>query len=234
MGYFLATSAFRTNDFDGVVAAVAAYCAKHDAAVKPFTGSEPSPSTDAQFYAPEKGWTTCLWPNYFNIHDFALCSAVAEEMDIDVSTVHVYDGDFWEHLFVKGKDKIHFFCSFPTYFAPEETESVDQSVPREPSALCSHLGIPEDSIARYLRVLPLSEQEAAPPRQGLFSFFRRKPSSAPTEDLKAYPDDEFEIEDFWVFTDFWRKLGITYPDQVHSYKSVLRLDGKFMDKLPSI
>jgi hypothetical protein len=31
-------------------------------------------------------------------------------------------------------------------------------------------------------------------------------------DEKAFPDDEFSLDDHWVRTDFMRRLGITYPD----------------------
>jgi hypothetical protein len=28
----------------------------------------------------------------------------------------------------------------------------------------------------------------------------------------AFPADEFELDDVWVFVDFWKRLGISYPD----------------------
>jgi hypothetical protein len=31
---------------------------------------------------------------------------------------------------------------------------------------------------------------------------------------KAFADDEFELSNFWVFTDFWRRVGISYPADV--------------------
>ena len=38
---------------------------------------------------------------------------------------------------------------------------------------------------------------------------------------KAYNDDEYELEDFWVFVDFWRKLGIRTASAFKSVHLVL-------------
>lgn len=34
----------------------------------------------------------------------------------------------------------------------------------------------------------------------------------PSYSGKVWPDDEYPLWDVWVFTDLWRRLGITYPE----------------------
>jgi hypothetical protein len=31
---------------------------------------------------------------------------------------------------------------------------------------------------------------------------------------KAHPDDRYDLCDCWVFVDFWRRVGITYPNGI--------------------
>jgi len=66
--------------------------------------------------APANGWTVVLWPAYFNPHDFALARSVASSSGWVIRTVHVYDGDCWEHLSTPGSTELHSYCSRPTYW----------------------------------------------------------------------------------------------------------------------
>ena len=80
-----------------------------------------------------------------------------------------------------------------------------------PGPLCAELGVPERQVSRYLvDVEALSDVHA-----------------------RAYDADEFELGDFWVFTDFWRALGITYPDPPSGSEFVVRLSRRFSRRLPS-
>lgn len=49
---------------------------------------------------------------------------------------------------------------------------------------------------------------------------------------RAFPDDEFTLDDFWVFTDFWRRLGVPYPDDVGAYELAIQFADDFGDRLP--
>jgi hypothetical protein len=49
---------------------------------------------------------------------------------------------------------------------------------------------------------------------------------------RAFPDDEFELDDAWVFVDFWRRLGPRYPDETTSHARALRLAPDWAGKLP--
>lgn len=182
-----------------------------------------------------------LWPAYFNVYDFALCRDLAARLRYVVSTVHVYDGDYWEHLFLDGTNEIHKFSSYPTYFAKTaaEAEQFAAEWRGDPKALASLLQIPCERISGYLAHLPLEPAPADQPvpqpaeRSWLQKLLGSRPATTPPQRpvRKAYPTDEFGIEDFWVFIDFWRQLGITYPDPVdQGIHSILRFDD--IHKLP--
>jgi len=52
---------------------------------------------------------------------------------------------------------------------------------------------------------------------------------------KAYDADHLDLEDFWVFTDFWAKLGIVYPDPCdQGIACLLRFEPNWWQKLPSM
>lgn len=239
MGDFLAVSAFRMEDCDALCQGIASYCNQYQVKCDVCPGDgQPDEQTDAVVYAPVDGWVRVLWPAYFNIHDFTLCSALASKLRIMVSTVHVYDGDYWEHLFLNGNDEVHRFSSYPTYFAtsPEEAEKLRAEWRGDPEALASLFGVPIESISGYLVHLPLEPPSVEPTRQSPIRRWLQKlfggPTSAPRPVQKAYPGDHHDIEDFWVFTDFWRRVGIVYPDPIDKgIHCVLRLD-EFI-KLPT-
>lgn len=237
MGHFLAVSAFQTNAPDFVQRGIVEYCRLHAVVCEPRV---PEPASDerrdACMYTPENGWTRVMWPAFFNIYDFELCRALASKLGLLASTVHVYDDDYWEHLFVRGSEEIHKFWSWPTYFAddPTEAEALRAEWRGDPEALAALLAIPRERIAGYMVHLPL-EAEPAPAtnRSWLQRLFGGRSTVPPaTASRKAYTTDQFAIDDFWVFTDFWRQLGIIYPDPVdEGVHSILRFDD--ITKLPT-
>jgi hypothetical protein len=154
-----------------------------------------------------------LWPRYFNIHDFPLARAVASARSWLVSTVHVYDGDYWEHLCCSGGAELHAFGSRPRYWqddAPADYQRM-MAYATEPSRLAAALGVSPQVIQPYLvDVDALSDPEA-----------------------KALPDDEATLGDIWVFVDFWRRLGIVFPTPPQNRAAVLRVGLNVAKKLPA-
>lgn len=240
MGDFLAVSAFRTQDAEVLVQAIMTYCESHGVACKRREdATQWQEKTNVLLYAPENGWIRVLWPMYFNVHDFPLCQTLSSEKGLVVSTVHVYDGDFWEHLFLNNGAVLHKFSSWPDYFAetPEDAARAKAEWKGDPSALSAFLGIPADTLAAYLVHLPITPPpgQTSPPKKSVFSWLRRtnEPAVAASAS-KAYIDDEFDLDNFWVFTDFWRRLGIKYPDPPNrGIQQVLELDKRFGRKLPA-
>ena len=213
MGHFLAVTAIRTEDVSSVSQAISQLMQSFEVKHELLDGSTAAQDeTDALIFTPINGWTVVLWPNYFNVHDFPLVKKLSHNHDWLISAVHVYDGDYWEHLAVQASSELHSFCSRPSYWSdePSELERVAAFSP-SPEILSSAIGISTSAISPYLVDV-----------DGL------------TDDsVKAHNDDEFEIADFWVFTDFWRHLGITYPDPPSNPARVVRLSKWFSKRLPS-
>ena len=233
MGYFLAVSAFQDSTVEKLAQAIQQYAAEFGVACQIFDPpqNESSPKTDTTVFSPTNGWTIVLWPEYFNIHDFPICEVLSDRLSTLVSTIHVYDGDYWAHgLFEKGQ-LIDQFCSQPGYFA-ENLEIAEQMKARwqgNPEAVASRFKVPVDVVRGYLVHFSPSEENVPQPRSLLSFLKRRKPR---VSDHKVKPDDEFELDNFWVFTDFWKRLGIHYPDDMTGWARLLRLASDFTNHLP--
>jgi len=225
LGYFLAVTAFQTDSVETVTEAISKYVKNRDVSIEVLkNAADIDEATDATVYLPQNGWCIVLWPSYFNIHDFAFVREVSgielaagssaalslSQSFSTISTIHVYDGDFWEHLFCANKEELHLFCSVPDYWGDEESEGAQQEYKIDPEKMCKHLNVDPGAIKPYLVNAGQLEGEE-----------------------KAFEQDEFELGDFWVFTDFWRRLGITYPDPPdENVAAVLRLASDFSSKLP--
>lgn len=216
MGSFFAVSAVKTKDPHAVKDFVQKYCDKYKVptSLKDLK-EEMNIKTDATLYDYGKGWVYILWPSYFNIHDVALAKDMSSEIGVLVSTINVYDGDFWcHHLFEAG---VHLdkFCSVPDYFSEseEEAKSDKEKWNSNPSTVADKFNVPTDSISKYLVHIDYEDD---------------------TDEEFAYKGDEFELYDLWVFTDFWEKLGLTYPEDEKKIVYVLSLDEGFMGLLPTL
>ena len=214
MGYFLAVTGFRTESVADVARVITEHMKSHGVPCESVpVASPPNHERDAQIYAPVTGWTIVLWPEYFNIHDFPLVRTLAAAQGWLASTVHVYDDEYWEHLCCSGDTELHAFCSRPRFWEQESPDDFQRmsAYDTESSRLASALGISPQVIQPYIvDVDSLANPEA-----------------------KAHPDDQFALGDFWVFTDFWRRLGIAYPTPPQNLAAVLRLGLNVAKKLPA-
>jgi hypothetical protein len=210
MGDFLAATAIRGASVAEVVQAISQYLPAHDVKFDLLTDVTSPSATDARVFAPENGWTVVLWPAYFNVHDFPLAQQLARDRGWLISSIHVCDGDYWEHLAVDGPSEVHSFCSRPHYWDDASGESACTAHHPEPDRLAALMGIEKPILDAYL----IDADEL------------------PEEDAKAHADDQFELADFWVFTDFWRRLGIVYPDPPENPETTIRLSKWFSQRLP--
>lgn len=208
MGMFLAITAIHESDRLRIFSSVESYFEKAGVPIASVTnGVKVEERTDALVFDQTPGWTVILWPPYFNIHDFPLAKSVAADLGTMVSSLHIYDGDYWEHLFQNGQESLHYFSSRPGYWTEEGQES--PAYEPNPERMCRALSIEPQSVEGYL-----VDVDSVDPG------------------TLAYEGDQFEIDDIWVMADFWNKLGIVYPE-VEDYREVWRLDQSFSTRLPS-
>lgn len=229
MGYFLAVSAFRHSSTDQIGLSIVDFAREHgvECEVLDRTQRSYNEGTDVTVFKSVKGWVTVLWPEYFNIHDFPVCQALSKINSTLVSTIHVYDSAYWAHgLFDRGV-LLDRFSSLPDYFSHTDTEASRQKEEWRGNAqlIASTFDVEAETVEGYLVHLPNPE----PPRS---SWFRRRPPVPPTPTGTVHADDEFDISDFWVFTDFWRRLGIKYPDDLDDWASRIRFLTPVAERLP--
>jgi hypothetical protein len=186
MGGFMALTAVSVTDTVAVAAVIGRYASEHHVPTE-ILGPEIVDQPDVATVSPSQGgWTVIAWPTYFS----GLAEA-AEWLSSDLSTVAssmtFYDGDFWQHIAYRYGVERDRFTSMPGYFAedPDEIDALRREWAGNAEVLEELFGRPAASIAPYLT----------------------EPATR-----RAFPDDEFELDDPWVFVDFWRRLGITYPD----------------------
>ena len=129
MGNFLAVTAFKVDSVPHVSSAITNFMASHGVQCQLLPASSPADERqDVQLYAPLGGWTVALWPAYFSMHDFPLARALASADNWLLSTVHVYDDEYWEHLSCSGITELHAFCSRPHFWENESPEDFQRIV----------------------------------------------------------------------------------------------------------
>jgi hypothetical protein len=212
MGHFFAASAFKDAPVADLANSITRYITSHGVDVSPPGGRPAKESTDVLLYEPREAWTAVIWPVYFNIHDVPACLAVSKALDSLAATVNVYDGDFWSFEFFAAGVLIDKAAPRADYFAEDDDSaaSLRQLWRGNPEAVAAAFQCPADSIRPYYSYLG--------------------PEDAPG---KAFADDAYSLEDFWVFVDLWKRLGITYPADPESFVTSLRLATTFAKKLPT-
>lgn len=244
MGTFLAAAAVRDRSLDEVAEAICAYAEAHRTGceslevIHPEPVEEPPPPRwpllqrlfaafkeeekpparpvqgqyDAVVFEPENGWTVILWPPFFSGKDVQAARWLSRKLGTVVSAVHVTNGDFWTHFLFDAGKEVDRFASIPDYFAesPQAGATMQRKYAGDPKAVAERVGVAPEVVARYYVHLP---------REG----------GARREKIAG---DEFALDDAWVFTDFWRALGIRYPADVQSFERQLAFAHDFDDKLP--
>jgi hypothetical protein len=230
MGHFLAVTAVHNAEPVGVAKAVEEYVSAYAVRTQRPTlpdGAWPDERRDTLVFPADNNWVAILWPAYFNIHDFPAALWLSQHQSTLVSTVNVYHDECWSHGLFENGLELDRFCSIPD-LGIEDQPSASQERERckgDPSILAEKFGVPEECLAPYLVYMGYEEPAGVISR--VFSRFRKRPAG------KVHPSDEFELKNFWVFTDFWRHAGIAYPDPA-DYSIIIRLSKDFSNKLPMI
>lgn len=167
--------------------------------------------SDVVIFAPRNGWTVLFWPPLFARHDIPASRHLSRQLETIVSAVHTYEGDYWVHvLFDKGKE-VDRFASRPDFAAPTPGAAarLKKKWRGDAQVLARLLGANAEEVSRY--------------------YVHLGPEGLATR----FPEDQFRLDDPWVFTDFWRHLGIPYPEDTLRFERQLALGLDFPDKLPA-
>ena len=183
--------AFRHDDAGEVARQVVAYAAERgvEARVAAADGGELADQADV--YEPLDGWTVVMWPDTSAEAAVELARAISHRLGIVASCVSAYDDDFWSHLVFDAGQERDRFTSRPDYF--EEESGTGHRWLSDPGTVAGLFGVDAAEISEYLAPITEEDLEA-------------------DDERRAHPDDEYALTDSWVFVDFWRRLGIVYPD----------------------
>jgi hypothetical protein len=206
VGLFLATTAVRDTPIDALRDAIADWTAAAGESAEP-TEEPHADDRDIAIATPAGGWTVVVWPTYFN--DVPAARDLSAALGTLVSSVHVYDGDFWVHTLCRGGELLDRFASVPDYFEEDE-EAMRRTFAGSAEAIGAAVGVEPDKLAPYLVHLGVDDEPG-----------------------KVRPEDEAELWDVWVFADFWRRLGIEYPARPDEAAVRLRMPDGWFDRLAS-
>jgi hypothetical protein len=222
VGTFVNASAFQTTNVQAVRAAVASFFAEHSWPAELVEPGAPTSADDVALYEPANGWTVVLWPQYFI--EIAAAEHISRRLATVASTVGIHDGDYWRHVLLRDGVVLDRFASMPGYFTddPAESERLSMKYRGNAETVAHAVGCGVEQVAAYLVHVDLDEVgdddegfEVTEPELG-----------------KAFPDDQFERDDPWVFVDFWRRLGPLYPQDVTSSVARIRPRSGWMNRLP--
>jgi hypothetical protein len=209
LGAFVHATAFRTADVAALSAAICRYAQAHAVATTEIPVSDEFGSNTLIFQAHE-GWSVVFWPDFFLGHDVAAARALTAELNTLASVVFVEDGRYWAHVLVEKGEVVDRFCPHPA-----RVEALAPAAEwRGNAALVAHkFGVQAADIAPYLRDLDAAAEAAKPPKPGFFARFFA-PEPPPFAAGPAFPDDEYDLDDYDVFVDFWRRAGIHWPAEM--------------------
>jgi hypothetical protein len=182
--------AFRHDDAGEVARLVVAYAAERGVEAHVGSANGGKITDQADVYEPLDGWTVVVWPSTSAEAAAEMAQAVSGRLNTVASCVSAYEDDFWSHLiFDAGRERDR-FTSRPDYF--EEESGTEHRWISDTATVAGVFGVDAGEITDYLT--PLTEDDSD------------------DDDRRAHPDDEYALTDSWVFVDFWRRVGITYPD----------------------
>lgn len=154
MGTFLAVSAFRDVPADDVADEITAWFEGHFVVCTDTPRVEKlDPAVTVQIFVPHEGWTSVLWPAYFNIHDIAAAKHLSGSMSAVACTVSVYDSDAWQQVVFDAGRPVDRFATNPASLATDSEPLRDVALRwrGDPRAVAAVLGANEREIARQYR-----------------------------------------------------------------------------------
>ncbi len=211
MGAFVSTTAFRTDDAAAVSAAIARHVQAKGVACESVDVSDEFAS-NTLIFQPQNGWVVVFWPEQFVGLDVAAVEAVTQDLRLVASVVFVEDGRYWAHVLVENGAVVDQFSSRPARMTATVADAVGLSEAwrGDAAVLARKFAVSEAAIAPYLRNLDAEEAAAKPAKPSFFARFFA-PEPAPFAAGPAFADDEYDLDDYDVFVDFWRHAGIHWP-----------------------
>ena len=207
MGEFVFVSAFRGADSSRTATALELFCARHGVRTVDQPLRAPTVLSSAARVRVWGGgdWTVVDWPMTFP-HTVAALE-MSETLACIAVAADIYEGAFWRQTVVQRGTVVDRFCSELNYFGREERQRLGGRWDGNSGVVADMLGLDPKVVQHYYR---------QPTR------FRQR---------KGLQGDTFNAVDPWIFTDLWRRIGISYPSGPPDL--VLELPRDFANDLPT-
>lgn len=232
MGETIAVSAVRNRSVDEVVQGICTLADRFGIAADALDGREADPEHDTVVRPTQNGWTIIFWPE-LNLFDAVFYQGLSQALGCLISTADIYDGGSWSHILVENGRLLDRFSSCPADHAsaPHENERMRREWRGDAEVIAAHLNVTPDAIRPYL----VHREIQAPRRtRGGLQAALQWMGLTGRQDLpsttKAFPDDEYTLDDCWVFVDFWRRLGISYPGEESLSEKCVRFPGELLQE----
>jgi hypothetical protein len=186
MGTFLSMSSVIGKSKDEVIHSLTKYAQSVEGGME--KASLSPDNENCCVIAEANGNTTILHPDDFLEWDRS-SEFISRDLSAAVFSFHIHDGDLWMYTLFANGETVDQFNPIPDYW--EEDPGEDELRKWRGSAA---------TVQQYISSVKLADIEKY--------LVRWDPEAE--EGKKAYPDDEFEQED-WQLLDFMKKLGLPYP-----------------------
>jgi hypothetical protein len=221
VGLNLNMTAYRTEDARALADALLRYSADHAVPAEIVESGAETTRDAARIAPPQGGWSVIDWPRHF-ARQATTSRWLSEELGLVASSVHVFESDVWSHVVYQRGETRDRFSSNPRYHT-RDLEPLAEAKRRwtgNPAVVAALFGSPERDIAAYfVQPSPLRTWWTGALGKGYG---------------KAFADDTSHLDDEWLFVDFWRRIGIEYPDGRSPWAHVVQWHPPGSDNLPYI
>ena len=234
LGACVSTTAFRTSDAAALSAAICGLAQAHDLGCTAVAVSDEFAS-NTLIFQPNNGWTVVFWPDNLVAQAVPIAVVLTRQLHLLASVVFVDDGGYWAHVLIEHGETLDQFCPRPGRVDPTPADAAEhlQKWRGDAALLARKFRVADELMAPYLRNLDAEAEAAKPPKPGFFARFFA-PEPPPFVAGPAFPDDEYDLDDYDVYVDFWRRAGIHWPADMELAAPAFswRFGGDYAAKLP--
>jgi hypothetical protein len=227
MGETLSVSAVANRTVAEVVQGLCGLTARFGIPTEVLAGPEADPERDTLVRPAPSGWTVIFWPE-LTLFDDSFYQGLSRELEALIAAAEIYDGGSWSHCLAEGGELLDRFSSAPEDHAlglqDEDAEQARRKWRGNAAVIAARLSVPVEVVSPYLvRHASVPHRQALGGLKGALRWLGLSGQRSEQRAIKAFPDDQFELDNCWVFTDFWRRLGIEYSDDPDTSDRCLRL-----------
>jgi hypothetical protein len=185
MGLFLAISGVVDAEHEAVISALSSYAAENGGLLEPMTAA--TNEKEVLSVCSTNGNVTVQFPEWDLSWEKA-SQSLSQKLERPVFAFYIHDDDFWMYILFRNGVQVDRFNPIPDYFG-KVSEQDRQADKGNADLVCQCVpGLRREQIEKYLVTW----------------------NRGSAWDIKAYPDDEFPIGDFWQMVDFMKRLNFPY------------------------